>query len=149
MPTTSINFSRYNPSDIYCAVAVIVRFLGSSFTSLDSTAMAPVSASSDDPVAGPGNNEKHTEGMTNLDASNSSYTSSNEDIDGDYGSYGVHVFTDPKVAEYWRNVYEAASYEGRHRFDPTFTWSATEEKHLKRKVSSLVALGLNLSANKA
>ncbi|OCT54833.1 putative transporter [Cladophialophora carrionii] len=61
-------------------------------------------------------------------------TSSFEDVDGDYGSYGNHVFSDPKVAEYWRNVYENAHYEGRHRFDPSFTWSATEEKRLKRKV---------------
>ncbi|ETI23128.1 hypothetical protein G647_04925 [Cladophialophora carrionii CBS 160.54] len=61
-------------------------------------------------------------------------TSSIEDVDGDYGSYGNHVFSDPKVAEYWRNVYENAHYEGRHRFDPSFTWSATEEKRLKRKI---------------
>lgn len=59
--------------------------------------------------------------------------SSIEDIDGDYGSYGNHVFSDPKVAEYWRSVYETATYEGRHRFDPTFTWTAAEEKRLKRK----------------
>lgn len=62
-------------------------------------------------------------------------SSSIEDVDGDYGSYGNHIFSDPKVAEYWRNVYETATYEGRHRFDPTFTWSATEEKRLKRKAS--------------
>lgn len=60
-------------------------------------------------------------------------SSSIEDVDGDYGSYGNHVFSDPKVAEYWRSVYETATYEGRHRFDPTFTWSAAEEKRLKRK----------------
>lgn len=60
-------------------------------------------------------------------------SSSIEDVDGDYGSYGNHVFSDPKVAEYWRNIYETATYEGRHRFDPVFTWSAAEEKRLKRK----------------
>ncbi|KIW49334.1 hypothetical protein, variant [Exophiala xenobiotica] len=57
-----------------------------------------------------------------------------QDIDGDYGSYGGHVFSDPKVADYWKDVYENARYEGRHRFDPSFTWSAAEEKRLKRKV---------------
>jgi len=56
------------------------------------------------------------------------------EIQGDYGSGRDHVFSDPKVADYWRNVYETAHYEGRHRFDPTFTWSAAEELRLKRKV---------------
>ncbi len=58
------------------------------------------------------------------------------EIDGDYGSYRNHVFANPKLAAYWRNVYENARYEGRHRFDPDFTWSASEEKSLKRKVRS-------------
>ncbi|EWC44430.1 hypothetical protein DRE_06798 [Drechslerella stenobrocha 248] len=57
-----------------------------------------------------------------------------QDIDGDYGSYGNHIFSDPKVAEYWRGVYEKANYEGRHRFDPNITWSAAEEKRLKRTI---------------
>jgi hypothetical protein len=58
------------------------------------------------------------------------------DIEGDYGSGRDHVFANPKVADYWRNVYEQATYEGRHRFDPDFTWSAKEEKAVKRKVCS-------------
>jgi hypothetical protein len=57
-------------------------------------------------------------------------------VDGDYGSQGGHIFEDPKSADYWRGVYEQASYEGRHRFDPNVTWTATEEKTLLRKVSS-------------
>jgi hypothetical protein len=56
-------------------------------------------------------------------------------VDGDYGSQGGHVFEDPKTAEYWRGVYETAQYEGRHRFDPHITWTAKEEKALRRKVS--------------
>lgn len=66
--------------------------------------------------------------------SDASLHSGEEEIDGDYGSYHDHVFKDPKVADYWRNVYEKAHYEGRHRFDPNMTWSATEEKRLRRKV---------------
>ena len=58
-----------------------------------------------------------------------------EQVEGDYGSYRDHIFTDEKVAEYWRGVYENAKYEGRHRFDPSFTWSAQEEIAVKRKVS--------------
>lgn len=82
----------------------------------------------------------------NLDETNkdnpteSSLYSGEEEIDGDYGSYHDHVFKDPQIAEHWRNIYEKAEYEGRHRFDPNFTWSATEEKKLKRKVSTLVML---------
>ncbi|KAG8630706.1 hypothetical protein KVT40_002325 [Elsinoe batatas] len=68
------------------------------------------------------------------DSADSSIHSGEEDIDGDYGSYHNHIFKDPKVAEYWRNVYENASYEGRHRFDPHITWTATEEKRLRRKI---------------
>jgi len=71
--------------------------------------------------------------------------SSIEDIDGDYGSYGNHIFSDPKVAEYWRHVYEKATYEGRHRFDPTFTWSAAEEKRLKRKACFTITSQLSES----
>ena len=59
-----------------------------------------------------------------------------EEIDGDYGSYRDHAFSDPQVAEYWRRVYEEAKYEGRHRFDPSFTWSASEEKRVRRKVKT-------------
>ncbi|KAM3419504.1 hypothetical protein BST61_g2847 [Cercospora zeina] len=55
-------------------------------------------------------------------------------VQGDYGSDSHHVFSDPQVADYWRGVYENAKYEGRHRFDPTLTWSAAEEKKLKRRV---------------
>ncbi|PIA93026.1 putative transporter [Cercospora beticola] len=55
-------------------------------------------------------------------------------VQGDYGSDSHHVFSEPKVADYWRGVYEKAEYEGRHRFDPTLTWSADEELKLRRKV---------------
>lgn len=55
---------------------------------------------------------------------------------GDLGSDGNHAFSDPKVAEYWRGVYEKANYECRHRFDPNATWSAEEEKKLRRRVRS-------------
>lgn len=78
--------------------------------------------SADSPTAS-SSSSKHTEAVDTV-----------EDIDGDYGSYGNHVFSDPTVAEYWRGIYEKARYEGRHRYDPTFTWSAAEEKRLKRKI---------------
>ena len=45
-----------------------------------------------------------------------------------------HVFSDPVAAEHWRNIYEKAGYENRHRFDPEFTWTAEDERKLVRKV---------------
>lgn len=51
-----------------------------------------------------------------------------------YGSSDEHVFSDPSVANHWRGVYEKASYENRHRFDPDFKWTAEEEKKVLRKI---------------
>lgn len=50
------------------------------------------------------------------------------------GSTEDHIFADPVTADYWRKVYERAGYENRHRFDPSFQWSAEDEKKLIRKV---------------
>lgn len=71
-----------------------------------------------------------------IDSGSSFDETSNESglVEGDYGSQGGHIFEDEKVTEYWRAVYEKATYEGRHRFDPTFRWTAKEEKKLLRKV---------------
>ncbi|KAH8597850.1 major facilitator superfamily domain-containing protein [Bisporella sp. PMI_857] len=52
----------------------------------------------------------------------------------EYGSYDDHIFSSPTVAAYWTAVYEKARYEGRHRFDPEFTWTASEEKSVRRKI---------------
>ncbi|EKG11831.1 hypothetical protein MPH_11327 [Macrophomina phaseolina MS6] len=60
---------------------------------------------------------------------------SDVEVQGDYGSGRDHIFSDTKVADYWRNIYENAKYEGRHRFDPAFTWTAQEELRVRRKVS--------------
>ena len=49
-------------------------------------------------------------------------------------------FRDPKVAEHWKNVYEDCTYECRHVFDPSLTWSAEEEKRLIRKIDWRVCL---------
>lgn len=50
------------------------------------------------------------------------------------GSHEDHPFSDRVTAQYWREKYEAAKYEGRHRFDPNYTWTAEEEKRLVRKL---------------
>ncbi|KAF5582929.1 permease [Fusarium pseudocircinatum] len=51
-----------------------------------------------------------------------------------------HPFSDPEVADRWRKVYENAHYENRHRFDPSFTWTAQEEKKLVRKIDFRICL---------
>jgi hypothetical protein len=63
----------------------------------------------------------------------------NADDEG-YGSTPDHIFSDPSTAEYWRGVYEKAGYENRHRFDPTFTWTAQEERKLVRKIDLRIML---------
>lgn len=45
-----------------------------------------------------------------------------------------HIFNNPVVAERWRDIYEKAEYENRHRFDPTFMCTPEEEKRLVRKI---------------
>lgn len=63
-------------------------------------------------------------------------SASTTDSDG-FGSTDDHIFADPVVAEHWRKIYDEAKYESRHRFDPTYTWTAAEEKKLVRKVRLL------------
>ncbi|KAL5363846.1 major facilitator superfamily domain-containing protein [Aspergillus floccosus] len=50
------------------------------------------------------------------------------------GSTEPHVFSDPIRAAHWQNVYERVQYEGRSRFDPAFTWTASAERRVKMKV---------------
>ncbi|KAE9570716.1 hypothetical protein CGMCC3_g13177 [Colletotrichum fructicola] len=52
------------------------------------------------------------------------------------GSVEPHVFSNPRRATHWQQVYESATYEGRHRFNAALTWSAEEEKRLKKKVTT-------------
>ncbi|KAK1675755.1 major facilitator superfamily transporter [Colletotrichum godetiae] len=67
-------------------------------------------------------------------ATDTSASSLKEQVTQPYGSTDEHVFSDPSIADHWRKVYEKASYENRHRFDPNYTWSAEDEKKLVRKI---------------
>ncbi|KAF2825787.1 MFS general substrate transporter [Ophiobolus disseminans] len=74
---------------------------------------------------------------------NASDSGSSDDLSDDrtsQGSHEDHVFKDPVTAQYWREVYDRAQYEGRHRFDPSFTWAAEEEKRLVRKLDLRITL---------
>lgn len=57
-----------------------------------------------------------------------------------HGSSDEHIFSDPAIAAYWRAVFDKAGYENRHRFDPSFTWTAEEEKKLVRKIDLRIML---------
>ncbi|KAF3037219.1 hypothetical protein E8E12_004771 [Didymella heteroderae] len=57
-----------------------------------------------------------------------------------HGSYEDHPFNDRVTAQYWQEVYEKAEYEGRHRFDPDYTWTAEEERKLVRKLDFRITL---------
>lgn len=46
----------------------------------------------------------------------------------------TNPFSDPAVAEHYRNVYEKAQYECRHAFDPELEWSRQEERGLVRRL---------------
>ncbi|EPQ30208.1 uncharacterized protein PFL1_02324 [Pseudozyma flocculosa PF-1] len=46
----------------------------------------------------------------------------------------VHIFQDEAIAAHWKGVYERSSYEGRHRFDPSFEWTPEEDRQLLKKV---------------
>jgi hypothetical protein len=60
--------------------------------------------------------------------------SASEHKNANYGSTQQHVFSDPSNLSYWTGVYEAAKYEGCHRFNALLQWSPSEEKRLVRKV---------------
>lgn len=51
-----------------------------------------------------------------------------------------HIFKDPEVAEYYRNLYEKSNYECRHRFDPEFEWEPEEEKKIVWRLEFKVCL---------
>lgn len=59
----------------------------------------------------------------------------------DAGGYGSPGWDQPeKAVSFWRQTYEAAKYEGRHRFDPSYKWTAAEEKKLLRKIDLKIML---------
>lgn len=60
--------------------------------------------------------------------------STEDSANEDYGSSSDHIFSDPVVADRWRQIYEQARYENRHRFDPDCRWTAREETKLVRKI---------------
>lgn len=45
-----------------------------------------------------------------------------------------HIFKDPAIADYYRQVYEKTNYECKDYFDPNYTWTPKEEKKLVWKL---------------
>ena len=66
----------------------------------------------------------------------SSDLSGSEDNDFD----SKDPFNTPENIAHWKQVYEDASYECRHVFDPTLTWTEEEEKKIIRKLDWRVCL---------
>ncbi|VVT57666.1 uncharacterized protein SAPINGB_P005809 [Magnusiomyces paraingens] len=71
------------------------------------------------------------------------YIQTEEDYDNESGKkkgrhpfYGGkdHIFTDPVVADHYRELYEKSTYEGRNHFDPDFTWTPEQERKLLWKI---------------
>ncbi|CDO52933.1 similar to Saccharomyces cerevisiae YIL166C Putative protein with similarity to the allantoate permease (Dal5p) subfamily of the major facilitator superfamily [Geotrichum candidum] len=56
------------------------------------------------------------------------------DNDQESDSIDDNIFLDPEIAEFYRNLYEDAQYEGRHVFDPNLTWSKEEERKIVWKL---------------
>lgn len=44
-----------------------------------------------------------------------------------------NIFSDPKIAAHYAEVYEKSQYECKHLFDPEFSWSKEEERRTVRK----------------
>ena len=66
-------------------------------------------------------------------------TSADSDSDIE-GGIRDNIFLDPEVANYYRDVYENAQYEGRHVFDPELTWTKEEERKIIWKLEFRVCL---------
>jgi hypothetical protein len=60
-----------------------------------------------------------------------------------YGSVIPHIFTSSTRAAHWRSVYATSKYECRHRFDPSFQWTAQDEKTVLRKVTTQRRLSIS------
>ncbi|WDK22829.1 major facilitator superfamily transporter [Colletotrichum graminicola] len=71
-------------------------------------------------------------------ATDTSTSSLREQVAQQHGSTDEHVFSDPVTADYWRKVYEKAQYENRHRFDPSYQWSAEDERKLVKKIDKRI-----------
>lgn len=87
-----------------------------------------------------GLDSKDLSATTHQDATSTGSSGDEERAANELGSDGEHAFSDPKVAEYWRGVYENAKYECRHRFNPSATWTPEEEKKLRRRVDFRIML---------
>lgn len=79
--------------------------------------------------------------FTDSDLKTAQHTySSDQSGSDDEGYDSKNPFLDPDVAAHWSRTYEASTYECRHRFDPSLTWTEEEEKKLIRKLDWRVCL---------
>ena len=70
---------------------------------------------------------------SHLESDSSTSGSLKEDLETNaYNTKGESVFDDTRAADFYKPI---EKYEGRHRFDPSATWSDDEERRLVRRVS--------------
>ncbi|KAK6205674.1 putative permease [Scheffersomyces amazonensis] len=77
------------------------------------------------------------------DIKNYNVSISNKEVDAESLSSDEtqdHIFQDPVIAEYYRELYESTKYECRTHFDPEFTWTSNEEKKVVRKTDWYVTI---------
>ena len=96
------------------------------------------------PVTGPVHHSDKIESKNDNPKVNSLYQESelshSSDVPKVDQQFALNPFTDPAVAEHYRQVYEKAKYECRHVFDPDLEWTPKEERKLVWKIDWHVCL---------
>lgn len=71
---------------------------------------------------------------TSMDSKGSNHRYDTEsDVVSEKSLSSSHIFQDPEVLAYYRDLYERSNYECKDHFDPELTWTPEEEKKITRK----------------
>ncbi|KAK5168203.1 uncharacterized protein LTR77_006772 [Saxophila tyrrhenica] len=89
---------------------------------------------------------RDTTSDSSRDAEKSPETVSADSLDLDqlpptaqYGAVFPHVFSHPDREQHWREVFERSQYEGRHRFDPSFSWTGQTLDLVRRNINRAIS----------
>lgn len=85
--------------------------------------------------------QEHVYKNSAVESSNNSFSGDSlGSLSSDEDTVKTNPFLDPKIAEYYRVIYDECQYECREAFDPHYKWTPEEEKKLVRKLDFRVAL---------